>query len=174
MSKSKFTKHLKELGIEEMRHELIELYTKIAEVRRHYAMELGTDKDRQRIYDKAKKDIISKYATKSIRKPRRPRIQKINIILRDLEKASIFKHEMIDIYLFDIETALVFILKYGFYSTTLENHIKTVFAKGLLLIQAEQLQSTYQERCEVIFKRSLYMPEIHYAIRDEYQECYDN
>jgi len=79
---------------------------------------------------------------------------------------------MIDIYLFDIETALVFILKYGFYSPTLENHIKTVFEKALLLIIGEQVHDLYKERCEAIFKRSLYMPEIHYAIRDIYEDCY--
>jgi len=85
MSKAKFSKHLKELNIEEMKHELLQLYTSIPEVRQHYAMELGTEADRKKIYDKVKKNIESKYATKSYRRPRRPRIQKINTLLKGIK-----------------------------------------------------------------------------------------
>ena len=47
MSKAKFSKHLKELNIEEMRHELLQLYTALPTVRQHYAMELGSEADSQ-------------------------------------------------------------------------------------------------------------------------------
>ena len=59
VSKAKFKKHLSELNIEELRHELLGLYDKVKEVKNHYAMELGSENDRKRLYDKAKSEIIS-------------------------------------------------------------------------------------------------------------------
>lgn len=172
MSKAKFTKHLKELNIEELRHELLDLYVKVPGVKQHYAMELGSEADRLRIYAKAKKDITSKYATKSFRRPRRPRIQKINTLLKALKKATIFEHEMVDIYLFDIETALVFIAKYHFYSQTLANHIVSVFAKATDIISEQQLQSTFQERCDLILQRSELLPDIHWDLDNKFKKCF--
>ncbi len=167
MSKSKFTKHLKELNIEELKYELIRLYDKVPEVRKYYAMELGTEKDRQRIFNKAKKDLEAKYATKSYRRPRRPRIQKINAILNTMKKASIFDHELADLYLFDIEVALVFIVKYNFYSQVLGNHITSVFKSALEIIQNEQLTDLYKDRCKLIFERSVVIPELYISLKEQ-------
>ena len=173
MSKSKFTKHLKELGIEELRHELLDLYAKVPAVKQHYAMELGSDQDRQRLYIKAKKNIESKYATKSYRRPRRPRIQKINAVLADMRKATIFKHELVDLYLFDLEVALVFSVKYRFYSQTLGNHITTVFEKATDIIMVEQLQEMFKERAQLIVDRSELIPEIHWLLVDKFKSCFE-
>ncbi len=174
MSKARFTKHLKELNIEEMRHELLALYDKVPGVKQYYSMELGTDKDRERIYAKAKKEIVAKYATKSFRRPRRPRIQKINAIIARIEKASIFEHELVDFYLFDLETALVFIARYNFYSTVLGNHIVKIFEKAAIAIAREQIQSMYQERCDLILDRAVLIPEVHWELTSKYRECFND
>ena len=174
MSKSKFIKHLKELNIEELKHELLDLFAKVPEVRKHYAMELGTDKEREKIFNKAKKEIEAKYATKSYRKPRRPRIQKINSILSMMRKASIFDHEMADLYLFDIEAALVFIVKYHFYSQVLGNHIRSVFEKALNIIAQEQVTEMYQERINRILDRSIVIPELHLTLRSDFKRILDD
>lgn len=173
MSKAKFVKHTKELGVEELRHELIDLYNKLPAVKQYYAMELGSDKDREKLYTKAKKNIESKYATKSYRRPRRPRIQKINKILSEMKKATIFKHELVDLYLFDIETALVFSLKYRFYSTTLGNHIVGVFKKAMLLILGQQLQEMFAERSKSIIQRAELFPEIHWELVAAHREAFE-
>lgn len=173
MSKSKFIKHLKELGIEELKHELLDLYSKVPAVKQYYAMELGSDRDRERLYAKAKKNIESKYATKSFRRPRRPRIQKINAILSTMKKATIFKHELVDLYLFDLETALVFSVKYRFYSQTLGNHITQVFEKATDIIIVEQLQDMFQGRTKFILDRSELLPEIHWILLDKYRNCFN-
>lgn len=173
MSKAKFVKHLKELNIEEMRHELLGLYDKVSEVKKYYAMELGSDKDRKKIFDKAKKEIAAKYATKSYRRPRRPRIQKINAIISKIEKAAIFKHELIDLYLFDLETALVFIAKYNFYSKVIVNHTISIFKKAMKLIDEEFVHDMFKERCENIVDRSVLIYEIHMEIRPIYKRTFE-
>ena len=172
MSKAKFKKHLAELNIEELKHELSELYDKVPGVKQHYAMELGSEKDRKRIYDKAKAEIKAKYATKSYRRPRRPRIQKINTILKKMRHTAVFKHEMIDLYLFDLEEAMVFIVKYGFYSQTLANHIKSVYKSAAQLIAQEHLCEDHQSRIDLILSRAELIPDLHWDLDEIRQEFF--
>ena len=170
MSKAKFKKHLSELNHEELKHELLNLYTQIEDVRKYYAMELGSEKDRTRIFDKAKKEIEAKYTTKSYRKPRRPRIQKVNAILSRMSKSSVFEHELIDLYLFDIEKAMIFSIKYHFYSHVLGNHLVKTFEKTLQMIRRAHVWDLFDERCRLVISRSEDIPEIHWAIVDLYQQ----
>ena len=135
-------------------------------------MELGDDKERAKLYAKAKRDIEAKYATKSYRRPRRPRIQKVNKILSEMKKNSIFEHEMADLYLFDVETALRFSIKYGFFSKVLANHLVAVFKKALSIIHHQQLHDLYAERCTNIIDRSILVPEIHWELKNEFQSVY--
>ena len=97
MNKTAFKKHIDQLDPEDLKEELMILFTKIKGVKEYYLMELGDDNQRKRVYDKAKKDISSKYATKSFKRPRRPRIQKVKNIIRDLEKESVLPFEMIEV-----------------------------------------------------------------------------
>ncbi len=161
MRKSQFTKHLDALNEDELRKELMMLFSKVPEVKQFYAMELGSDKERKSLYDRAKKDIAAKYATRSIRKPRRPRIQKINGILSDMKKAAIFQHEMADLYLFDVETALVFSLQHHFFSRVLANHITSTFEKAVEIIREHQLHELFFDRCSQIKERTIFIPEIY-------------
>ncbi len=172
MSKGKFKKHLAELNIEELRHELLDLYDKVKEVKTHYAMELGSEADRKRLYDKAKAEITAKYATKSYRRPRRPRIQKINAVLRRMKQTAVFKHELIDLYLFDIEQAMVFTAKYGFYSTTLANHIVAVYKMAAQLIAQEQMYADYEERSDRILSRAELLPDLHWDLDEVRQDFF--
>ena len=172
MRRSQFTNHLKALNEEELREELKTLFARIPEVKKYYAMELGSESDRQRLYDKAKKDISSKYATKSFKKPRRPRIQKINKILSDMKKKSIFSHEMVDLYLFDVECALDFIRKYDFFSTVLTNHIVKTFERATLDIHDLVMHDAFKDRCENILIKAEISPGIHIEMHDQFESIF--
>jgi len=150
MRRTEFKKHLDQLNEEDLKEELLTLFTKLKSVKQYYLMELGGDSDRQKIYKKAKEDIASKYATKSYRKPRRPRIQKINTLLKKLRSEAVLPYEMIDIYLFNTETALNFMVEYRFDSNPLRNSIKGSFSKALDLIQLENMKAEYKDRCGTI------------------------
>lgn len=172
MRRSQFKKHLDHLNEEELRAELMLLFQKVKEVKAYYSMELGSEEERLKLYKKAKVDIASKYATKSFRKPRRPRIQKINRILADMKKQTIFQHELADLYLFDIETAISFARRYNFYSKVLSNHIVQVFHKACRIIRDQAVQSQFQERCDHIMDSLLYFPTLHMELYFEYRKTF--
>lgn len=157
MRKTTFLKHLDQLGEEELRSELTSLYNSLKTVRQYYQMELGSRQEREKRYALAKKDIASKYKTKSLRKPRRPRIQKVKKILSELEKLSVFSHELIDIYLFDVETALGFARTYDYFTQVLYNNISLSFEKACKLIAQHRLEKEYAERCKNILVLSRYI-----------------
>ena len=150
MRKSTFLKHISHLEESELREELKILYGKLESVRTYYKMELGSTKDREKVYIAAKKEITAKYKTKSYRRPRRPRIQKINTIIRALSKKAIFSYEMIDIYLHTSLTGLQFMNEYRFYSEVLENHIIKSFSSACLLILSNQMKEKYEDTCQKI------------------------
>lgn len=174
MRKSSFLKHINELTEEELRKELDSLFTNIPEVRNYYKMDLGTDLDRKKLFDKAKKDILSKYASKSYRRPRRPRIQKINTILADMSKLSIFDYEMLDLYLYNTECAVDFMINYRFGSPPLFNTIVKSFTKSLLMIQDGKLQNEFKDRCQVVIDKLAIVSEVFDQVIPEFVNTFEN
>ncbi|NNF20440.1 MAG: hypothetical protein HKN67_00740 [Saprospiraceae bacterium] len=172
MRKSVFQKHLDQLDEESLREELKTLYGKIDAVRKHYAMELGSQKDRKRHFEKAKKEIQAKYATKSYRRPRRPRIQKIYKIISDVRKTSVFEFEMIDIYLFNAEEGINFMNRYRYYSAPLFNSISKTFVKALELIQSNMMHDEYKARVEKIRDDSIRDRELFNLLKTEIDKVY--
>lgn len=147
LRKSQFIKHLNHLSESELRDEILTLFDNVPEIKTYYTMELGSEADRKKIYDKAKKEIASKYTTKSIYNPRPPRIQKINAILSNMKRKSIFAHEMVDLYLYDVEMALEFSRKYDFSTLTLSNHIAKSYKAACDIINEQQIHSEYAQYC---------------------------
>ncbi len=174
MRKSKFRKHLELLEEDELRRELDTLYEKIKAVREYYVMELGTAEDRKVLYDRAKSEIKAKYATKSYRKPRRPRIQKINYILSEMKKKSVFSHEMTDLYLFDVEAAILFMRQYDFFSEVLANHVISVFEEAIRLVRAQRLEGEWLNRCGNIVAGTRFLPGVQIELDRIFQEASAN
>ena len=171
MKKTKFIKHLEQLEEEDLRGELLSLYEKFLDVRKFYSMELGKDEDRARIFAKAKKDIASKYATRSTRRPRRPRINKINKLLTEVTKISIFKEELIDLYLYNCEMALDFMLAYHFHSDPLHNTVVKSIDKACSLIVESQSEEEFRERLNRIIDRSFDAYEyLGHRVQDKYYQ----
>ncbi len=174
MRKNQFVKHLEKLDQEDLREELMQLFNKIPAVRDHYKMEFGGTEVRKKMYDAAKQNIASKYKTKSFRKPRRPRIQKIRQILNDLEKKAIFNYELIDVYLFDVETALSFARNYDYFTQVLFNNISKSFGRAAELIEHNMMQDDYKERCTEILQLSRYIIELYDHLKLEYNKTFDD
>lgn len=166
MRKSVFIKHLESLGEAELREELDRLYDSLPEVQQYYKMELGSKKDRQRHYEKARKTISDKFRTKSYRKPRRPRIQKLNLFIKEVERAAVFPHELIEIYLHVVETAIEFMVRYKFISKPVINTVLNYFEKGLQQIRLCRLGDEYRDRCQQIERDSRALAVISPAVKD--------
>lgn len=157
MQKSKFTKFINSLNEDELKIEIDKLFSTFPEVKQHYSMELGTDEDRKKVYDRIKKDLESKYKTKSYRRPKRPRIQKINTILRDVEKHAVFTFELGEIFLYNVECATKFAKDYQYFSDPLNNVILNSYEKSCLYIRDALMEEEYEERLqEVITNMKLF------------------
>jgi len=173
MQKSKFTKFIQSLTDEELRLEMDNLYTKLSDVKHYYALELGSDADRKRIYDKVKKNLESKYKTKSYRRPRRPRIQKINTILREVDKHAVFTFELGDVFLYNVECATRFAKEYRFISDPLTNVIKSSYEKACLYIRDALMEEEFSDRLkEVIINMKSY-PWIAIEMEQIYEQHFD-
>jgi len=146
MRSPSFNKYINSLDHEELKTEIKHLFKKIPAVKEYYKMELGSETERKKLFDKAKEEIRSRYATKSYRRPRKPRIQKINKILSTMKKKSIFQHELVDLYLFDIETCIDFARNYQLHTQVMQNHIDQVFQRAQLIIEGDQLGEMFKSR----------------------------
>ena len=173
MRRSTFLKHIQNLEEDDLRSELTLLYDKVKEVKQFYMMEIGSEQDRQKRYDKAKTEITAKFKTKSYRRPRRPRIQKINKIISELKQISVFNYEMIDVYLFCSETGLAFMNEYRFDSMPLNNLITKSFEKALNLIAECKMENDYKERCIDINLKSKRYYEISDLMQQHFEIAFD-
>jgi ribosome-associated toxin RatA of RatAB toxin-antitoxin module len=160
MRKSDLIRHLQQLSEDELRQEITTLFDAISDVKSYYSMELGTETQRLKLYNNAKIEIAKKFLTKSKRRPRRPRIQKLNLLLRNLESSSVFPHEMIDIYLYACECAINFKIDYNFKSVPLDNTIIKNFEKALDQIVRSRLKEEYQDRCNSLWDQISYYEEL--------------
>ncbi|MDA8692691.1 DUF6155 family protein [Saprospiraceae bacterium] len=172
MRKSSFVKHISQLEEEDLRSELLMLFSKVKAVSEFYKMELGSEADRKRLYDKAKKDIASKFATKSYRRPRRPRIQKTYKILSDVKSKTVFDYEMIDVYLFTSETAVEFVWEYEFASTPVFNMISKTFDSALSIIKLCNMEDEYEKRCEKLVNKIKFDRDLKAEMAEIYNKVY--
>jgi len=157
MNRKTFQNHIDQLEAEDLREELMNLFLKIKEVKNYYLMELGDDKQRKKIYDKAKKDITSKYTTKSYRRPR---------------SESIFPFELIDVYLHNAEVALAFMMEYRYDSNPLRNSINSTYQKALNLIDLEMMKDEYSERCGTLANKMSFAPWVFEDSLELYKRVY--
>ncbi len=172
MRKSTFKKHIDTLQEEDLRTELLELYDRFQEVRTYYKMDLGSVKDREKVYDTAKKEIAKKYLTKSYRRPRRPRIKAVNKIIRTLEKNAIFQHDLIDVYLFTAETAAHFMNEYDYYSEVLVNNIVNNYTKACNGINEAVVHKEYKPRAQKVIEKLNYSFGLKMTLRRVFLEVY--
>lgn len=173
MQKSKFTKFIQSLNEEELKIELDNLYNRLSDVKHYYSLELGSDADRKRIYDKVKKDLASKYKTKSYRKPRRPRIQKINTILREVEKHAVYTFELGDIFLYNVECATIFSKEYQFFSDPLKNVILKSYEKACLYIRDALMEEEFNDRLKTVIVNMKNFPWIAIELEQIYDRHFD-
>ena len=145
MRKTKLIKHLEQLGEEDLREEILHLFDHIKDVKSYYAMELGSEADRKKRYDKAKADIASKFVSRSRRRVKRPRVNKTHQIIKELERQTVFPHEMIDIYLYTCEEALKFSARYQYVSQPLINLVRKYYQKAESLTIESAMEADFGE-----------------------------
>lgn len=134
------------------------LYNELDAVKKHYAMELGQDTDRKKIFDKAKKEIYNLIYIRN--KPRkRPRIAKIKTITKELAKLSVFQHETADLYLYAAELEAAYLLRRPSTTQATFNNCRENFEKACDIINQLALHEDFKDRCRVLVQdaNAIYM-----------------
>jgi hypothetical protein len=152
MRKNDFIKFITTISEEDLRKEMELLYDKYKDVKKHYTMELGSEKDRATIFSAARKTILKSYSRRGYR-PKSPKLMKLNNIIKEMETISIFDHELVEFYLFNIETALEFNKTFGYYSEPFENFISRNYVKTLEKIHSAALRDDYKENLDEIVNK---------------------
>lgn len=158
MSRGEFGKFIKSMNEDELRDELKLLYQKIEDVKKHYAMELGKDADRKKIFDRTKLEVRNLLYIRN--KPRkRPRIAKLKNILKDLAKISVFKHEMADLYLYAAECEVAYLLRRPSTTKATYNNCRENYEKACDIINQLSLHNDFEDRCQTMVSDadSIYM-----------------
>ena len=172
MSRAAFGKFINSLSEDDLKSEIKLLYGKFDDIKKHYAMELGSDADRKKLFDKAKKEIRNLlYIGEKARK--RPRIQKIKNKLKEVSKLSIFQHETADLYLYAAEKEMSYIYARHSSVKALYNNCKENFIKACELINQLSLQDDFHKRCADLVAKANHVFLIEHEIKAAYKEVFD-
>ena len=166
-----FNKFLKSLSEAELKAELVMLYSKVSAVKEHYTMELGDEKARKKVYDKAKKDLTNLYYIRGIAR-KRPRIQKCKSLLKTMEVNAVFAHESVDLYLFVTELSLEYLGKRSRTTQAVYNQCIESYRKATSLIAQYDYQDDFLLRCKSCCKKSLKFYSLSDEISDLFLVCY--
>ena len=150
MKKTEFTKYLKHLDEDELREELLKVYTRFPRVKNYYTIELGTAEDRTKIFDKAKTKIRQIYSKRRARS----RISKMNELFKEMTLISIFEHELADLHLYLVERAVECLYLYGYYKQADLNSIKKHYNTALEKAKADQSEEQLQKRARNVLSET--------------------
>ena len=171
MSRSNFIKFIKSLNEDELRKEMTQLYSNHKDVKNYYSMELGSDADRKKIYDKAKVDIRNMYFIKN-KARKRPRVAKIKSILKGLEKIAVFTHETIDINLYTCGISMEYLSRRPSATKASYNNCLDTFKKSMLLIQKVGMQKEFKDTAKLLIEDSGSVMFIDDELNDAYREAF--
>lgn len=145
-----FKTYLDSLDEAEVREELFKLFGKLSQVQEFYAQELMSDTERKAMLEEYKAKIHKQFWTKG-GNPRSPSNAEIRALISSFEKVSVFPTELIDLLLYQVETATEFANEFGGMPDADYNASYNAFKKAVELIVKHKLEDMYHSRCLEIF-----------------------
>ena len=157
MAKSKLSdlkKLIAEMSEEELRQEIVKLYTKLPQVKEFYNQDLMTEEERQKALEGYKDKIYKQFWT-SGRNPRNMvNNSTIKSIISDYEKIAVFPYDVVDLLIYRVEVATDFANQFGGMAESNYNASITAFKKATKLMRENNLKSHFESRCKSIFKHN--------------------
>lgn len=173
MAKSKLTelkKLIAEMSEEELRQEIVKLYTKLPQVKDFYNQDLMSEDERQEVL-KGYKDKIYKQFWTSGGNPRgMVNNSTIKGIIADYEKIAVFPYDVIDLLIFRVETATDYADQFGGMAESNYNASVTAFKKAMKLMDENNLRSHFGNRCKSLFKSN----NLDYWYIEQLEELFDD
>lgn len=145
MRKTVFKKYVEEAEREDLIAELTKLYDSIPQVKNYFVMELGTEEDRKKIFDKAKKKLSGMYQRYRFR----ARKTKAKEVIKQVESISVFDHELADFYLYHAELCVQW-LNWFNVQPLVWDHFMDSLRKGLELVLKSMSEDDFKDRIDRI------------------------
>lgn len=137
-------KYLGELTKAELEAEIKKLYSKFADVKTFYELELGDDTSD--ILESYKGRIHKEYfPTRGYGRARSSESRKV---ITEFKKVSVFQKDVIDLMLYRVEVMIQFSDKYGDMEEAFYNSIESSFQDACKLIKEERLEAAYKPVCK--------------------------
>ncbi len=142
-SKKELKKFLKELSKEELIKEVEKLYSKFSPVKTFYDVELSGDTTS--LLEKAKIKIKNEYFP--ARGNPKARSGEVKKIIDEFAKVSVYPKDIIELYLFRFDMAVMFTNIYGDVDEPFYNAAYNAFAKSLKLMEEHGYKNEFKIRC---------------------------
>lgn len=148
-----FKRFLAEMTEEELRAEMLKLFSKFDQVQGFYAQELMSDSGRKAMLEEYKKKIYNQYWTRT-GNPRSVNNAEVQKIIGEFEKVAVFPIEVIDLLLYHVETITDLANEFGGAPEANYKASSTSFEKALKLMAENKLEAHFKDRCGEIFEAS--------------------
>jgi len=166
-SKKELKKFLNDLSKDELIKEFERLYSKFAQVKTYYDVELSGDTSS--LLDEAKRKIENEYfPLRGFGKARSGEVKKI---IDEFSKISIYPKDVIELYLFRFQMAVRFTKSFGDIDEPFYNSAYNAFAKALKLIEQHGYENEFKVRCEEILEE---LGDIGWGFSDGVQSLFYN
>ena len=155
MAKSKLSdlkKLIAEMNEEELRQEIIKLYTKLPQVKEFYNQDLMTEAERQVLLKSYKDKIYKQFWTSGGNPKGNSNNAFIKSIISEYERTAVFPYDVIDLLIYRVEMTTDIADQFGGWDDAGYNASITAFKKAIKLIKNNNLIAHFEERCKSIFK----------------------
>lgn len=154
ITQKQLKKHLQALSEEELREEILRLYSTIPLVKEYFQMELSSESTALVLTYKQK---IKRYYFPKGRAIKRPKAAKMRELIRDFQRISPFPYDVVDLLLFQAECMVEFSAANGFVSSGFQQTLVSRYKEALLLIKKEMLRNDFIKRSQTILKNTRFM-----------------
>lgn len=165
--KTELNKYLKELDRAELEKEVKKLYSKFADVKKYYELELGQDTSKvlKEFKDKIRKEYFPKrgFGRASNKESRR--------VITEFKKISIFQKDVVELLLCRVETMIEFTSSFGDIDEPFYNSIQSSFNEACKLIKSEKLELEYCGECRRLMNET---HDIGWGLYDDLKYSYDS
>jgi Family of unknown function (DUF6155) len=146
-----FKRFLAAMTEEELRAEMLKLFSKLDQVQAFYAQELMSDSDRKSILEAYKKKVFDQYWTRG-GNPRNGNNAAARKTIGEFEKIAVFPVEVIDLLLSHAEVITDKASQFGGGPDADYNAAVTSFEKAMKLMETNKLNAHFEQRCLQLFK----------------------
>ncbi len=141
-----FKKFVAQMSADDMRAELIILFSKLPQVHDYYAQELMKPEERKSVLADYKKKVYNQFWTRG-GNPRNTSNAEVRKIITEFEKVSISKKEVVELLLYRVDVTLDQANQFGGLPDGDYNAAVNAYEKALKIIIKEKLEKYFKDEC---------------------------